>query len=291
MDDRRRLLERVYSREGAAEEPREYRDPRSGDTVRMTPSQWALAEYDRAHPQPSADAPTAPHDRASHEKPVQGTNPVPAGRRTGAGSYGDQDFDAAEFDDADLDDADLDAAQARTTGMASRMRRAAPVLVAAAAFVLGVLVAVGVSTAVGHPAPATPAAANTTTAIPDEDWHPLPGPAVREFLNSSPRATDLPAAVTNGFVPSSFHLIAGSVSLQESASIYAAERLSDQYCLVAVANGARVAETCATLSDMAAHGLTLTKDAVRDVDGLPLAVTVTWSTDGTISWAAMPSVG
>ncbi|GAB3801429.1 hypothetical protein GCM10028798_17370 [Humibacter antri] len=293
MDDRRRLLERVYSREGAAEEPREYRDPQDGSTVRMTPSQWALAEYDRLHPQASDDAQgSAPNDGASHQRAGKDGATGRPGRGTGIGSD-DPDSDRAHFDEAHFDEEDADdAGESREAGIVSRMRRAAPVLVAAAAFVLGVLVAVGVSSAVGRPAPSNPAAVNTPTNAPDDaDWHPLPGPAVRDFLNSSPRATDLPAAVTKGFVPSSFHLIAGSVSLGESASIYAAERLNDQYCLVAVADGARVAETCGTLSEMAAHGLTLTKDAVRDVDGLPLAVTVTWSTDGTISWEAKPSVG
>ncbi|MGN6197421.1 hypothetical protein [Humibacter sp.] len=283
MDDRRRLFERVYSREGAEEEPREYRDPQTGATVRMTPSQWALAEYDRLHPQAPADDEKAPEHRGARGR----ADPdAPSAGDDGGGGF--DDFDRAHFDQEESDDE----ADARGTGVASRMRRAAPVLVAAAAFVLGVLVAVGITTAVGRTAPSAPVAASTPTSAPnDEDWHPVPGPAVREFLNSSPRATDLPAAVTDGFVPTSFHLIAGSVSLQESASIYAAERLSDQYCLVAVANGARVAETCATLPEMAVHGLTLTKDAVRDVDGLPVAVTVTWSTDGTISWEAMPSVG
>ena len=65
MDDRRRLFERVYSREGAEEEPREYRDPLTGATVRMTPSQWALAEYDRLHPQASADDEKAQEHRDS----------------------------------------------------------------------------------------------------------------------------------------------------------------------------------------------------------------------------------
>ena len=49
MDERRRLLGRAFSREGANEAVEEHLDPVTGEIVRLTPSQWALAEYDRLH--------------------------------------------------------------------------------------------------------------------------------------------------------------------------------------------------------------------------------------------------
>ena len=56
MDERQRLLERVFSRKGASEHPEDHRDPVTGETVSMTPSEWALAEYDRLHPHGGEDA-------------------------------------------------------------------------------------------------------------------------------------------------------------------------------------------------------------------------------------------
>jgi hypothetical protein len=297
MDDRQRLLARVYSREGAAEEPQEYRDPSTGTPVRMTPSEWALAEFDRLHP---AEVSTA-SDRDAVDRGLGGSrmHPIGAAARNDAARVGDaadarsrDSEQPAEGEDEDQGEGD----SGRTTGGRGRspsvVRRAAPVLIGAGAFVLGVLVATGISAAIGggDHAPSTPAAA-TTTIIPDDAFRPLPGPAIQEFFRTAPRVDDLPAAVTSGFVPTSFHLVAGSVTMQQSATLYAAKRLDDEYCLVAVAGGNRVAETCSTVEGIALHGLTLAKDAVRDVDGRPLTVTVTAARDGTIRWEAMPSAG
>ncbi|MGA0566922.1 hypothetical protein ACO2Q7_06300 [Rathayibacter sp. KR2-224] len=274
MDDRRRLLERLYSREGAAEQPRDYVDPLTGDTVRMTPSAWALAEYDRLHVR---SAP--PSAGASRED------------GTGQTARGDGVDDAQ--DAADDDEFDDERARDDTRGRA-RLRRIPPAVVGAGAFVLGVLVAAGISTAVlrGMQPPAAPAAASTQTSMPNADtYQPLPGPAIEEFFRTAPRVDNLPAAVTAGFVATSFHEVALGVGLEGSSTIYAAKRLDGLYCLVAVAGPQRAAETCATEEGIADHGLSLSKDAVRDTDGRPLIVTVTWQTDGTISWEAMPSVG
>ena len=289
MDDRRRLLARVYSREGAAEEPQEYRDPRTGALVRMTPSEWALAEFDRLHP---VEAPTASNvNAADGNRDRSRMRPIHTDDLHHEPPGGDEsDPRSGEDEQAAEDEGDDGPTTGSSGGPWSRVRRAAPVLIAAAAFVLGVLVATGISAAIGggNHAPSTPAAA-TTTIVPDDGFHPLPGPAIDEFFRSAPRVDDLPAAITSGFVPTSFHEVAGSVTLEQSATIYAAKRLDDQYCLVAVAGGSRVAETCSTVEGIAVHGLTLAKDAVRDVDGRPLTVTVTWTTDGTINWDARPS--
>lgn len=280
MDDRRRLLERLYSREGAAEQRREYRDPGTGATVWATPSEWALAEYDRAH-------------RTDHDEATEQETP----REEGAGSAGGGIRGIADGPDHDLtgDGDSTGVGDSRNGSRTPPWRRAAPVLIAAGTFVLGVLVAVGVSAALGRGAgmpAAAPTATSVATGMPDSgEFHPLPGPAIEEYFRHAPPDNDLPAAVTSGFVSTSFHEIAGTVVMQESAAIYAAKRLDGQYCLVAVADGQRVAETCATETGIADHGLTLAKDVVRDVDGRPMTVTVTWHSDGTISWTAMPSAG
>jgi hypothetical protein len=301
MDDRQRLLARVYSREGAAEEPQEYRDPSTGTPVRMTPSEWALAEFDRLHPaESSAVSDRHPADRGLDGSRVHRIGTAARNDAARVGNAADArsgDSEQHAEDDAAADDEGDDEGDGdRTAGGRGRgpswVRRAAPALIGAGAFVLGVLVATGVSAATGggDHAPSTPAAA-TTTIIPDDAFRPLPGPAIQEFFRTAPRVDDLPAAVTSGFVPTSFHLVAGSVTMQQSATLYAAKRLDDEYCLVAVAGGSRVAETCSTVEGIALHGLTLAKDAVRDVDGRPLTVTVTAARDGTIRWEAMPSAG
>lgn len=283
MDDRRRLLERVYSREGAAEEQQDYRDPLTGATVRMTPSQWALAEYDRQHPlvdgtDRAADSP-ADHRSERTDHSAEDVTLAPEHPRIRLGD------DADQLDGAEQEAGDADAVAVRTR------RRLPPAIVVAGAFILGVLVTVGVATAVSRSA-AGPSAPATTVAVPTDDgFHPLPGPAIQEYFRNAPRVHNLPSAVTGGFVPTSFHEVAGSVNLQASASIFAAKRLDGQYCLVAVSGGVRVASTCATELGIADHGLTLTKDAVRDVDGRPLSVTVTWQPDGTLSWEATPAAG
>jgi hypothetical protein len=45
------------------------------------------------------------------------------------------------------------------------------------------------------------------------------------------------------------------------------------------------------MDDIARRGLTLTENTVDDTYGEPAMVTVTWQTDGTLSWAALPPLG
>lgn len=51
---RRELVERAYSRAGQNEVPGEYIDPGTGKTVRMRPSEWALAQHDRLRALPES---------------------------------------------------------------------------------------------------------------------------------------------------------------------------------------------------------------------------------------------
>ncbi|HWD62819.1 MAG TPA: hypothetical protein VG369_09995 [Humibacter sp.] len=277
MDERRPLLERVYSREGAAEQPRDYVDLKTGSTVRMTPSQWALAEFDREHA--SADVPNHTPSR-----------PLPPTLQPDR-LFGDPDTDAQ----AESPPTDANEQRSREHPLDGRIRRLrrTTILGAVGAFVLGIVVMgiVWASAGAGRPT-ASPTVAKTVTLAPDDSlFHPLPGPAIEEYFRKAEQADVLPADVTRGFLPTSFHLVAGAASLQESSSIYAAKRLDDQICLVAVVGGSRAAETCSTVTGIALHGLSLTKDAVRSLDGRPETVTVTWQTDGTITWAVAPSVG
>lgn len=279
MDERQRLIEHLYSREGAEEELREYRHPATGESVWMTPGQWALAEYDREHSDAAGNGVAAPED-AAHDAGI------------GTGDIDDTPA-SAEAEDA--------ASPSPTAGSRrARRRKAVPYLAAAGGLVLGALVVLGAQGVVGTVwgPDGTGGAASSGTA---DAAGPTTGPgngdeadtleAVTRYFASAPRIDDLSADVTRGFDATSFHLVAGSVMMEESSAIYAARRLDGEYCLVAVTDQGRAAETCATMDDLARRGLTLTKDAVRDLDGRPLAITVIWQTDGTISWEAMPSAG
>ncbi|MGN6197466.1 hypothetical protein [Humibacter sp.] len=108
--------------------------------------------------------------------------------------------------------------------------------------------------------------------------------AVDRFFAEEPHAGPLPNAVTKGFEASSFRPLTGTANMQDA--IYAAVRLDHEYCLVVVDDGIRTAESCGTLDHIARLGLQLTKDGAGEKDGFPVTVTVTWATDGTVSWGA-----
>lgn len=274
MDERRRLLERVFSREGAAEHPEDHRDPVTGETVRMTPSEWALAEYDRLHPHGGEDA-------ADERAPNAGQTDA-SGRE--ASGDGDPDAGIRGFDEE---------GPALRSRRRERMRRVLPYLTAVGAFVLGVALTVGVEAATGPRSQPE----STARAVPVQgDAFPSPGEgdeaatlvAVARYFANTPRVDDLPAGVTRGFDPTSFHPVTGSVNTKEGNAIYAARRLDDQYCLVAVTDADRAAETCGTLDDIARRGLSLTTDVASAIRTGTFAVTVIWATDGTISWKSGP---
>lgn len=173
------------------------------------------------------------------------------------------------------------------------MRRALPYLAAVGAFVLGVALTVGIEAANGPRSQP----GSTADAVPVQgDGFPSPGEgdeaatlvAVARYFANTPRVDDLPAGATRGFDSTSFHLITGSVNANEGNAIYAARRLDGQYCLVAVTDADRAAETCGTLDDVARRGLSLTTDVASAIRSGTFAVTVIWATDGTISWKSGP---
>jgi hypothetical protein len=242
----------------------------------MTPSQWALAEYDRRHGVHNGEGTVAGESRA------ESTDAHPDSATPGVGVEG-----------GSLPEDD------RPSGWrppARRIRKALPFLAAVGGLVLGVAVAIGIEGALGSPlqnsthgaSPATTHSASASSAGSGEGDEGATLAAVANYFASAPRVDNLPPDVTRGFDPTSFHEVAGTVVVKESSAIYAAHRLDDTYCLVAVVGNERAAETCGTLDDIARRGLTLSKDAI---DGEASIVTVTWQTDGTISWEVLPTSG
>lgn len=284
MDERRRLLERAFSREGADETPEERVDPLSGETVSMTPSQWALADYDR-------------RTRAA------GGASEGAGLRAPHG--GADERDATDADDADAT-ADVPADAGRGDGVgqrSSRTRRAIPYLAAAGGLVLGVVVGLGVQSIVGPslsggsstttgadgPRTLSPAPNGVAAQKPGEGDEGATLVTVTRFFEETPRAAHLSTDITHGYDAESFHPLTGTVDM--SRAMYAARRLDDQYCLVAVEGGARAAATCGSMDDIARRGLRLTMDSAGERDEIPVSIAATWATDGTISWGALPDDG
>ncbi|MHA7986660.1 hypothetical protein ACX9R5_12725 [Rathayibacter sp. CAU 1779] len=278
MDERRLLLERVYSRAGASEKPEPRLDPVTGETVRMTSSEWALTEYDRAHADDTGD-------------------PAEVARRNdNAVQRSDRRADA-------IGDVLPPAALTSRRGSGestSRPLRAVPVLAAVGGLVLGSLLTLGVEdTATSDPPQdaaggmsraslAPPGIAAVGTGDGDEADTLS---AVARYFADTPTALPLSLDTTRGFDATSFRLVAGDVSTRESSAIYAARRLDGAYCLVAVTGAGRAADVCATLDDITRKGLWLAKDAVQANNGRHVTVTVTWATDGTITWVAVPAAG
>ncbi|GAB3614269.1 hypothetical protein [Humibacter ginsengisoli] len=283
MDERRRLLERVFSREGAAEATEEHRDPATGETVRMTPSQWTLAEYDRVHAHEGEGAVYC--GAADAEQDGTSARDLQSDARAGVARAGIRGPDDEPF----------------TTDWvthprrADRMRRALPYLTAVGAFVLGVALTVGVEAATDrapHPASTDGAVAvqggGFPASRPGDGDEAATLVAVTRYFANTPRVDDLAADTTRGFDATSFHLVTGTVNTNESNAIYAARRLDGEYCLVVVADAGRAAATCGTLDDIARHGLSLTTDVASAIRTGTFAVTVIWATDGTISWKSGP---
>lgn len=279
MADRQRLLERVFSREGAAEAPEDHNDPITGEIVRMTPSQWALAEYDRRHGPVRGDTLDARESNAQ-----------------ASGSEHDSALRVVDVDDGALHAADLGSG---AKPPARNRRRALPYLAAAGGVVLGVALTIGIQGALGSKQPQSstdsgssvttrPAGALATDSGQGDEGATLA--AVNNYFANAPRVHSLQVDVTRGFDATSFHLVAGTAQTQESSVIYAARRLDDNYCLVAVAKAGRNAETCGTMDDIARRGLILATQAVPDIGGQPVTVTVTWQTDGTLASHATPAV-
>jgi len=296
MDERRRLLERVFSHEGASEAVEDHLDPATGRTVRMTPSEWELAQYDRRHGRPGAD------------EPVVGEAD---GRSSGRAS--DAESSDAESSDAESSDAEsyavLSAIAAenetpraggpglRSAPRSRRPRKALPYLAAAGGLVLGVALTMGIQSTLGSTASRAGSGSSTADPVAGASVGSGEGDvgatlaAVNNYFGSSHGVGDLSPDVTQGFDATSFHHVAGTAAMQKTSDIYAASRLDGTYCLVAVTKAGRAAETCGTVDDIARSGLTLTQDAVLDTDGQHVTVTVIWQTDGTLTWTEVPTAG
>lgn len=279
MDERRRLLERTFSREAAAESTEDHQDPITGELVRMTPSQWALAEYDRTRDPLGGEVPGSTAQQAKH-------------------AVAEQDAEMPALGVVD-DTPDREDGMPGATHSVRR-RGALPYVAAVGGLLLGIVGTIGVEGAM-RSASTDATAGGTGSIAADSRGVSSAGPgqgdegatlaAVTNYFASARPVHGLPPAVTRGFDASSFHQVASSVMMRESSAIYAARRLDDDYCLVAITKDGGAAETCGTLDDIARTGLELTTDAVRVTDGQELTITVTWQTDGTISWAEFPLAG
>lgn len=293
MDERQRLLEHTFSREAAAESAEDHQDPVTGDVVRMTPSQWALAEFDRRHDPRHAALPGSTAVPGSTA--LLGSTELPGSTTPHAKpAVAEQD---AEQPVLGVGDRTLNVEGGTTYPV--RRRRALPYVAALGGLLLGIVGTLGVQGTL-LPAPSRPTAHGPGTIAVDSGAPPSVGSgqgdegatlvAVTNFFANTQREADLPSEVTRGFDASSFHLVAGTVTVHGGSAIYAAHRLDDMYCLVAVVKDSRAAEACGTLDDITRRGLTLTEDAPHGADGQVAhsTVTVTWQTDGTISWSELP---
>ncbi|GAB3803742.1 hypothetical protein GCM10028798_23080 [Humibacter antri] len=243
----------------------------------MTPSQWALAEYDRLH--------ASQIDGAADGHPASMDHVDPSAR--------DGSADIRLPDDQSL-------AEARNSGVkpASRARKWLPYAAAVGAFVLGVAVTGGVEAAVGPRSPRSSTSVGVPTSAggvsasqPGQGDEGATLVAVSRYFASAPKGDDLSADVARGFDTASFHLVTGRANAKDGTAVYAARRLDGEYCLVVVADAGRTAETCGTLDDIARRGLSLTADTTSTAGPGAVAVTVTWATDGTISWTTGASAG
>ncbi|QDZ14776.1 hypothetical protein [Humibacter ginsenosidimutans] len=296
MDERRRLLERLFSREGAEEEPRDYVDPDTGAALRMTPSQWALAQYDRAHADDGAAGAVAAGSSPAESRTIGEFGDGPSDRLPDRATAGVDGTANADFEDADADP---------SRQHASRRRHLVVTATAAAvAFVLGALLTAGITGAVGGTS--SSASRSTSSEVTAgsggalANLGPTRAPAagasmqtaesIKHYFSSYDASLDLPDEITTGFVPGSFHLLDGTPSPNGSTAIYAAQRGDGEYCLVAVSSMARVAETCGNVADIARHGLSLTKDGT-DGAGRLLTVTAIWQRDGSLVVDSAPSIG
>jgi hypothetical protein len=291
MDERRRLLERVFSREGADEPVEEFTDPTTGHVERMTRSQWLLAEFDRRHGALAA---------ADDEQ---------AGASAAA-----EDEDSSTFAGDVETQAPDEAVRMPPSARARRYRTSLPYLAAACGLVLGIVGTLAVQQALvptnqgttdaGGPlaaglAPTQQASGDDAGSLVSGQSGPSVGSgqgdegatvaAVSNYFATTPQA-DLPPSLTQGFDATSFRSVAGTIA-DDATSIYAARRFDGAYCLVAVTRAGRTAETCGTMDDIARRGLSLTEDTIDERYKEPTMVTVTWQTDGTLSWSALPPLG
>jgi hypothetical protein len=214
---RERLVAKLYSREGAAEPARDYRDPLTNKVLHITPTEWELLQYDRAHPVLSAHGPLAPDGPvASVDGPV-----------------------------ASVDRPALVTAE-QTSRRQPRRKR---FVTGAALVVAGCIIGAGVTVAVVLASPALFGHQQASSA-PIKQIRDVFDSG--DFASSDPG--DLASI---GFERDSFRLVGDEVVYDRTGQVYAARRDDGQYCLVLVAGPVRVADACATAEDIGRDGLTL----------------------------------
>lgn len=286
MDERRRLLERVFSQEGASEAVEDHLDPVTGRTVRMTQSEWDLAQYDRRHGRLPGDEPVVADASGRSSDASSDAEPSDA-----------ESYEVLSAIAAENERSRAGGASPRPAPRSRRRRKVLPYLAAACGLVLGVALTVGIQSTLaatasqGSGGSSTPDPAAGTSVGSGEGDVGATLAAVNRYFDGSVGVGDLSADVTQGFDATSFHHVAGTAGMQKNSDIYAASRLDGTYCLVAVTKVGRAAETCGTVDDIARSGLTLTQDAVLDTDGQHVTVTVIWQTDGTLTWTEVPAAG
>ncbi|MET0724857.1 MAG: hypothetical protein ABWY36_00805 [Leifsonia sp.] len=103
-------------------------------------------------------------------------------------------------------------------------------------------------------------------------------------------AVDPGPIATAGYDAASFRRLATGYVQDDGIEIFAAKRDDGQFCLVTISDGRRVVSQCATAEEIGAHGLHVSKDAKRAGNPGLFTLTVTWQTDGLITWAVVPVV-
>jgi hypothetical protein len=255
------LLAKLYSRAGATAAARDYRDPDSGKVLHLTPDEWALLQYDRAHP--SAVSPTSGDVTESSTgsldlEPDDGRDPGPdRDRDLGPHGRGPQ------------------ASPHRTTHGSRRSRR--NIAIGTALVVVGCVI--GASVVIG----ATQAPAGLL-GIGGQPAVPAPTDEIDAVFGSGDFASADPGSLAAiGYRRDSFRLIGDEIVYDRTGQIFAAERNDGEYCLVLVSALVRTAETCATAVGIGSTGLTMS-DARREGDGSLLTFTAHWNRNGQITW-------
>jgi hypothetical protein len=254
---RERLLAKLYSREGAAEPARDYSDPLTGTVLHITPTEWELLQYDRAHPVQSVHEVQIAHGvqeaRSVHEPQVA-------------------DGGAASADGASP-------ATDEQAGARPRWRRRR-IAIGAALVIAGSIIGAGITLAVVLASPAL---------VGHQQAASAPIKEIRSVFDSGDFASSDPGDLASiGFERDSFRLVGDEVVYDRTGQVYAARRDDGQYCLVLVAGPVRVADACATAEDIGRDGLSL-QDTTRESDGTLLTFTAQWNRNGQLSWKLVES--
>ncbi|MEO8907642.1 MAG: hypothetical protein ABI310_06145 [Microbacteriaceae bacterium] len=251
---RERILAKLYSRANTTATAREYVDPVSGEVLHLTPVEWELLQYDRAHP-------------SDDREPGIGEGAV------GHGAV----RDGAVRDGAPGDGPGAGRREGARPRVKRRRRSRRSVAIGVALTIAGVLL--GIALTIG-------AVLWQPGLLGLGDRQPVVAPLyeINAVFNSGYYATTDPgAAAAVGFERDSFRQIGDEVVYPRTGQFYAARRDDGQYCLVLVVGFTRAVDTCATGEGIGSNGLSL-KDVTRQDDGSLLTFTAQWNRDGRITW-------